>query len=61
MTDFDEKLADYGQLDVREELYNQYQLPGQSIEDFVDYMAEELGKDWVTKLTRRCTSKNLTN
>jgi hypothetical protein len=44
---------DAGETDPRIELYDEYAVLGESLEDFVDRMADDLGSNWVYKLSRR--------
>lgn len=55
--DYDDKLPanhqDAGQTDPRMDLYDLYAVPGESFEDFCDRLADDLGSNWVYKLSRR--------
>ncbi len=44
---------DAGQTDPRIDLYDLYAVPGESYEDFCDRLADDLGSNWVYKLSRR--------
>ena len=40
------------QMEIRQNLYDEYALQHESFEDFCDRCADELGEDWTKKLKR---------